>query len=54
MDKVLLVICTSRGNLASQRVLLKSDMSYSHTICEEDGLQTLVYDWHSTVRKDGL
>lgn len=49
-----IIATVAKGNLASQRVLLKSGMGYSHTICEEDGSQTLVYEWRSTAGNDGL
>lgn len=48
-----IIATVAKGNLASQRVLLKSGMVYSHTIEEENGAeeedeaQTLLYEWHS-------
>lgn len=49
-----IIATVAEGNLASQRVLLKSGMSYSHAIYEEDGSQTLLYGWQPTVSKEGL
>jgi len=47
-----IIATVAKGNIASQRVLLKSGMVYSHTRYEEDDSQTLVYEWHSTANQD--